>query len=81
MLLNFFPSRAIAWYLGKTFLLRCLAMLAMLVLVLQMLDLLSEAGHVWPIPAMATASCGAMSRCACRRSSRASCPSRCCSAR
>ncbi len=50
MLLNFFPSRAIAWYLGKTFLLRCLAMLAMLVLVLQMLDLLSEAGHVLAYP-------------------------------
>ncbi|MBT2188752.1 LPS export ABC transporter permease LptG [Sphingobium nicotianae] len=50
MLLNFFPSRSIAWYLGKTFLLRCLAMLAMLVLVLQMLDLLSEAGNVLAYP-------------------------------
>jgi len=46
MLLNFFPSRALATYMGKTFLMRCLAMLAMLVLVLQMLDLLSEAGNV-----------------------------------
>lgn len=46
MLLNFFPSRSLALYLGKTFLWRCLAMLAMLVLVLQMLDLLSEAGKV-----------------------------------
>src|SRR5690606_16159080 len=34
----------------KTFLLRCLAMLAMLVLVLQMLDLLSEAGDVLAFP-------------------------------
>jgi len=50
MLLNFFPSRVLAVYLGKTFLLRCIAMLAMLVLVLQMLDLLSEAGDVLAYP-------------------------------
>lgn len=50
MLLNFFPSRAIALYLGKTFLWRCFAMLAMLVLILQMLDLLSEAGKVLAYP-------------------------------
>jgi lipopolysaccharide export system permease protein len=50
MLLNFFPSRSIALYLGKTFLWRCLAMLGMLVLVLQMLDLLSEAGSVLAYP-------------------------------
>jgi len=50
MLLNFFPSRSIALYLGKTFLWRCFAMLAMLVLVLQMLDLLSEAGDVLSYP-------------------------------
>ncbi len=43
---SFFPSRALALYVGKTFLWRCFAMLAMLVLVLQMLDLLSEAGRV-----------------------------------
>jgi len=50
MLLNFFPSRAIAFYLCRTFLWRCFAMLAMLVLVLQMLDLLSEAGKVLAHP-------------------------------
>jgi lipopolysaccharide export system permease protein len=50
MLLNFFPSRALALYLGRTFLWRCFAMLAMLVLVLQMLDLLSEAGAVLAYP-------------------------------
>jgi len=50
MLLNFFPSRALAFYLGKTFLWRCFAMLAMLVLVLQMLDLLSQAGDVLAYP-------------------------------
>jgi len=50
MLLNFFPSRALSLYLGKTFLWRCFAMLAMLVLVLQMLDLLSEAGKILAYP-------------------------------
>lgn len=50
MLFNFFPSRALALYVGRTFLWRCLAMLAMLVLVLQMLDLLSEAGSVLAYP-------------------------------
>jgi lipopolysaccharide export system permease protein len=50
MLLNFFPSRALALYVGRTFLWRCLAMLAMLVMVLQMLDLLSEAGNVLAYP-------------------------------
>lgn len=46
MQLSFFPSRSLALYVGRTFLLRCAAMLAMLVMVLQMLDLLSEAGTV-----------------------------------
>lgn len=50
MAFDFFPSRAIALYMGKTFFWRCLAMLAMLVLVLQMLDLLSEAGDVLAYP-------------------------------
>jgi lipopolysaccharide export system permease protein len=50
MLLNFFPSRALSLYLCKIFLWRCFAMLAMLVLVLQMLDLLSEAGKVLAYP-------------------------------
>jgi len=50
MLFNFFPSRSLAVYLGKTFLWRCFAMLAMLVLVLQMLDLLSQAGDVLAYP-------------------------------
>lgn len=50
MQLSFFPSRRLALYVGRTFLLRCLAMLAMLVLVLQLLDLLSEAGRVLAHP-------------------------------
>ena len=44
--MNVFPSRALAFSVGRTFLWRCLAMLAMLVMVLQTLDLLSEAGNV-----------------------------------
>ncbi len=50
MFFNFFPSRRLAIYMGKTFLVRCFAMLAMLVLVLQMLDLLSEAGDILAYP-------------------------------
>lgn len=49
-MINFFPSRALALYVGRTFLWRCIAMLGMLVLVLQMLDLLSEAGNVLAYP-------------------------------
>ncbi|MET0240221.1 MAG: LPS export ABC transporter permease LptG [Sphingobium sp.] len=49
-MMSFFPSRALAFYMGRTFLTRCIAMLAMLVLVLQVLDLLSEAGHVLAHP-------------------------------
>ncbi len=49
-MISFFPSRALALYVGRTFLWRCVAMLAMLVLVLQMLDLLSEAGSVLAYP-------------------------------
>ena len=45
-MLSFFPSRQLAFYMGRTFLIRCIAMLAMLVMVLQVLDLLSEAGNV-----------------------------------
>ncbi|CAN5144750.1 LPS export ABC transporter permease LptG [soil metagenome] len=50
MQMSFFPSRALAFYMGRTFLWRCIAMLAMLVLVLQALDLLSEAGRVLAHP-------------------------------
>ena len=44
--LQFLPSRRIAWYLAKTFLLRSLAVLFALVLVLQTLDLLGESGKI-----------------------------------
>jgi len=44
--LQFFPSRTIAFYMGRMFLIRCLAVLAALVIVLQTLDLLGESGKI-----------------------------------
>jgi lipopolysaccharide export system permease protein len=46
MPLDFFPSRTLTWYLARTFITRILAVLLMLVLVLQALDLLSESGKI-----------------------------------
>jgi lipopolysaccharide export system permease protein len=50
VLLDFFPSRTLTWYLGKTFAIRILAVLIMLVLVLMMLDLLSRTGDILAHP-------------------------------
>jgi lipopolysaccharide export system permease protein len=50
MLLDFFPSRTLTWYLAKTFITRILAVLVMLVLVLMMLDLLSESADILAYP-------------------------------
>jgi lipopolysaccharide export system permease protein len=50
VLLDFFPSRTLTWYLGKTFVVRILAVLVMLVLVLMMLDLLSKSGDILAQP-------------------------------
>jgi lipopolysaccharide export system permease protein len=44
--LQFFPSRTVALYMGRMFVVRCLAVLAALVLVLQTLDLLGESGKI-----------------------------------
>lgn len=44
--LDFFPSRTLTIYLARLFIVRILAVLLMLVLVLQMLDLLSESGKI-----------------------------------
>ena len=44
--MNFFPSRTLAFYMAKMLTLRSLAVLAMLVLVLQALDLLGESGRI-----------------------------------
>ncbi len=46
MLLQFFPSRRMAWYMARTFLIRSLAVLAMLAIVLMTLDLLGESGDI-----------------------------------
>jgi lipopolysaccharide export system permease protein len=45
--LSFFPSRQLAWYMAKMFLLRTLAVIAALVVILQTLDLLSESGKIF----------------------------------
>ncbi|HEX9931925.1 MAG TPA: LPS export ABC transporter permease LptG [Allosphingosinicella sp.] len=46
MNVQFFPSKRIALYMAKTFLLRSLAVLAALVIILQTLDLLGESGRI-----------------------------------
>ena len=46
MLLDFFPSRVLTIYLAKMFAVRIVAVLAMLVLVLMMLDLLGKTGDI-----------------------------------
>ena len=43
---EFFPSRTVTLYIAKMFAVRIVAVLAMLVLVLQMLDLLGESGKI-----------------------------------
>ena len=45
-LVSFFPSRTVAIYMGRLFLVRTFAVLAALVLVLQALDLLSNSGDI-----------------------------------
>ena len=48
--LEFFPSRTLTTYLGKMFAMRIVAVLLMLVLILQMLDLLGESGKILAHP-------------------------------
>ncbi|WP_068077387.1 LPS export ABC transporter permease LptG [Novosphingobium lentum] len=50
MQLEFFPSRTMTIYIAKMFAVRIVAVLLMLVLVLQMLDLLGESGKVLGAP-------------------------------
>ncbi len=47
---EFFPSRTLTLYLAKMFITRILGVLVMLVLILQMLDLLSESGKILAHP-------------------------------
>jgi lipopolysaccharide export system permease protein len=48
--LHFFPSRQMALYVGKMFLVRSFAILIALVIVLQALDLLGESGKILAVP-------------------------------
>ncbi len=50
MQLDFFPSRTLTLYLMRQFVTRIVAMLFLLVLVLQMLDLLAESGDILAVP-------------------------------
>lgn len=50
MQLDFFPSRTLTLYLARVFVTRIAAVLVMLVLVLQMLDLLGESGKILAVP-------------------------------
>jgi lipopolysaccharide export system permease protein len=50
MLLDFFPSRTLSLYLARLFITRILGVLFLLVLILQMLDLLSESGKILAYP-------------------------------
>ena len=50
MQLDFFPSRTLTFYLARLFVTRIFGVLLMLVLVLQMLDLLSESGDILAHP-------------------------------
>ena len=50
MQLQFFPSRRVAFYMARTFLVRSFAVLAMLAVVLMTLDLLGESGKVLAAP-------------------------------
>lgn len=43
---QFFPSRTLAWYMAKGFLVRTFAVLAALLVILQTLDLLGESGDI-----------------------------------
>ncbi len=45
-MLQFFPSRQITLYMAKLFVVRCFAVLIMLVLILQTLDLLGQSGKI-----------------------------------
>jgi lipopolysaccharide export system permease protein len=50
MRLDFFPSRQLGLYMAKLFLVRTFAVLLMLVLILQTLDLLGESGKILGVP-------------------------------
>ena len=64
---DFLPSRTLTGYLAKMFFARILAVLVMLVLVLMMMDLLSESGAIPRGPrAMGRRNCSPTPRCGSR---------------
>ena len=65
MLLDFFPSRTLTLYLGKTFVLRILAVSGHAGLVLMMLDLLGKTGKILDHPGNGQPNCCATLRFAC----------------
>jgi lipopolysaccharide export system permease protein len=50
MNIQFFPSRTVTFYMARMFVTRCFAVLLMLVLVLQTLDILGESGKILAYP-------------------------------
>ncbi|MEJ7934138.1 LPS export ABC transporter permease LptG [Sphingobium sp. AN558] len=50
MQFDFFPSRQMSWYMARLFLTRTFAVLAMLVIILQTLDLLGNSGDILAYP-------------------------------
>lgn len=56
--LDFFPSRTITIYMAKMFVTRIVAVLAMLVLILMMLDLLGQSGNILAVPGNGQAQLG-----------------------
>ena len=49
-----FPSPTMAWYVGKAFMIRTFAIMALLVVVLLALDLLGESGKIFAVPGNGT---------------------------
>ena len=54
MRIPLFPSPTMAWYVGKAFMIRTFAVMALLVIVLQALDLLGESGKIFAVPGNGT---------------------------
>ena len=47
---DFFPSRTLAWHMAKMYLVRSLAVMTVLIMVLQVLDLLGESDNILSAP-------------------------------
>ena len=47
---DFFPSRTLAWHMAKMYLVRSIAVMVVLIMVLQVLDLLGESDNILSVP-------------------------------